>query len=123
MESLERILMIVDNDLGSMAKNGKFRSREEIESTEKLTKIAKNIFCIMDMDPEDGYSERRYPYTDGWRDGMNYARGRQSYKRDSRGRYSMTGGDFIENLRSMMADAPDEQTRQAMQRMLDQMGR
>ena len=115
MDSLEGILRIADNELNSIVKNGKFRSREEIESAEKLVKMAQKIYCIWDMEDGGEYSER-YPYA------------RRSPKRDSMGRYSRgrMGGysmDFADNLRSMMDDAPDEQTRQSIQRMLDQMGR
>ena len=55
-------------------------------------------------------------------------------KRDSMGRYSSDGygynrgysthtGNFYDDMRSMLNEAPDEQTRQNIQRMLDQMGR
>lgn len=122
MDSLEGILRIADNELNSIVKNGKFRSREEIESAEKLVKMAQKIYCIWEYeDGGEGYSER-YPYA------------RRSPKRDNMGRYSRNGGygrtggysmhgDFAEELRSMMDDAPDEQTRQSIQRMLDQIGR
>ena len=32
-------------------------------------------------------------------------------------------GDFAEEIRMLMDEAPDDQTRQNLQRMLDQMGR
>lgn len=139
MNSLEGIISLADKELSSIVNNGKFRSREEIESAEKLVKMAEKIFCIWDMEEsgEEGYSNRN-SYRDG---GMSYARNR---RRDSMGRYSREGGgsyareggsyarrgggysshgDFAEELRSMMEDAPDEQTRQNIQRMLEQMGR
>lgn len=127
MDSLEGIVKIADSELNSIVKNGKFRSREEIESAEKLVKMIEKIYCIWDMDSaeEDGYSGGRY-----YNGGRSYARGRgRGARRDSMGRYSRDGGysmhsgDFAEDLRSMMDDAPDEQTRMALQRMLDQMGR
>lgn len=75
---------------------------------------------------------------DGSYDGGSYARGRgRNAKRDSMGRYSREGGsyrggsyrnysrggkeDYIENLREMMEMAPDDQTRQSIQRMIQQM--
>ena len=128
MNNLEGIMRIADSELGSIVSNGKFRSREEIESAEKLVKMAEKIYCIWEMMDGDGYSERNYPY-----DGMSYARGRnRNAKRDSMGRYSSDGynrgysmhtGNFYEDMRSMLNEAPDEQTRQNIQRMLDQMGR
>lgn len=85
---------------------------------------------------DDGYSNsrgrgrgaKRYangqyaPYSrdDGSYDG-NYYSGR-SYR--DRG-YSRDDGnkEYIENLKNMMHDAPDENTRQSIQRMIDQMER
>ena len=121
MDNLEGIMRIADQELGSIVKNGKFRSREEIESAEKLVKMMEKITCIWSMDSgEDGYSGGRY-YYDG---GRSYAR--RGQRRNDMGRYSRdTGysGDFAEDLRNMMDSAPDEQTRMSLQRMLDQMGR
>ena len=138
MNSLDGIMKIADSELGSIVNNGKFRSREEIESAEKLVKMAEKIYCIWDMMGGNEYSEN-YPYDDG----MSYARGRgRNARRDSMGRYSsegysrgysrnggysggsysMHGGNFYEEMQRMMEEAPDEQTRQNIQRMLDQMG-
>lgn len=66
--------------------------------------------------------------------GNSYARAR---RRDSMGRYSREGNyrdgrsyrgyshgskeEYIENLREMMDNAPDENTRMSIQRMIDQM--
>lgn len=136
MNSLDGIIKIADSELGSIVNNGKFRSREEIESAEKLVKMAEKIYCIWDM--MGGEYPEAYPYTDG----MSYARGRgRNARRDSMGRYSsrygynrdggysngsgysMHTGNFYDDMRSMMEEAPDEQTRQTIQRMLDQMSR
>ena len=75
----------------------------------------------------------------GMYDGNSYARGRgRNARRDSMGRYSRDGSyrggpyrydgysrdgkeEYIENLRNMMDDAPDDQTRQSIQRMIQQM--
>ena len=55
----------------------------------------------------------------------SYARGRgRNARRDSMGRYSSEGGysmageDMIEELRDLMQDAPDEQTRMEFQRFI-----
>lgn len=130
MKNLEGILKLADNEMGAIVENGKFRSREEIDSIYKLVDITKDIYCIMDMEDEadDEYSGRggnsyRYPrrmYDDG-----AYA-GRRNAKRDSMGRYSRDGysrghDDYVEQLREMMQTAPDEQTRQSIQRMIQTM--
>lgn len=59
--------------------------------------------------------------------GGSYARGRgRNARRDSMGRYSREGGysqagDIVEQLREMMMDAPDEQTRQEYQRVISKL--
>lgn len=57
------------------------------------------------------------------RDSMGrYSREGRSYRSGARG-YSRDGGeeDYIENLREMMESAPDDNTRQSIQRMIQQM--
>ena len=73
MENLEKLLEMTDAEFGAIAKNGKFKSREEIDSVYKLMDIAKDVYCIWQYedDMEGGESE------------MSYAGG--SYARDGRG--------------------------------------
>lgn len=151
MENLDKIIELADNEFGAVARNGKFRSRDEIDSVYKLMDIVKDAYCIMDMEPGyGGYSERGDSYDDGrsmrggsyrgsyvYDDG-SYARGRgRNAKRDSMGRYARDGGyrsyayrgysrdeakeDYMGQLRELMESAPDEQTRNEMKRMVDQM--
>lgn len=141
MEHLDKIIEMAEAELGAIAKNGKFKSREEIDSIGKLIDMTKDAYCIWDMEEsmygEDGMSYARdgrsmnrgnsYHY-DG---GDSYARGRRNARRDSMGRYSRNsyrGGysttskdDYVEHLRDMMEDAPDDQTRQSIQRMIQKM--
>lgn len=156
MEHLDKILEMSEAEFGAMAKNGKFKSREEIDSVYKLMDIVKDVYCIWDMEEGSG-DDMSYAYGDGsyrggsyrgnsydgsYNDGNSYARGRgRNARRDSMGRYSRNGSyrmdgrsyrmdgysradgkqEYIENLRDMMEDAPDEQTRQSIQRMISQM--
>ena len=142
MEVLDKILEISNAELESVAKNGKYRSREEIESVGEIIDLIKDIHCIWEYesDDSDGYSsDGGYSNRDGGY-GNSYARGRRYAKRDSMGRYSRDGrypryvdraGDrmysrdgndaYIEQLRGMAEDAPDEQTRQSIHRMIQQM--
>lgn len=145
MENLDKIIDLANAEFSSVIRNGRFRSRDEIDSVYKLMDIVKDAYCIMDMDMGGGYSERGMVYDDG----SSYARGRgQNAKRDSMGRYSRDDGysqrysrgdysnrysrgdrysrddgrqEYIDHLRQMMEDAPDDQTRQKMQSMIDQM--
>ena len=95
-------------------------------------KSVKTVMAMMDAENEDDGSSY---------EGRSYrgASGRSGRRRDSMGRYS---GDYngmrymgnysgrrgysrddemISNLREMMADAPDEQTRSDLQRMISRM--
>lgn len=93
---------------------------------------------LIKADEEDEYSERgsERSYRDGYRsyrggrsydDGRSYEDGR-SMRRGrgadgryvSRGDYSR-GGDFAMEVERLMADAPDEATKQAMRQMLNTM--
>ena len=164
MENLDKLLEMTDAEFGAIAKNGKFKSREEIDSVYKLIDIAKDVYCIWqyenDMGGEDEMSYAGGSYARGGRggnrgggrsyrggsyrggsdeggmggsydDGMggSYARGRRNARRDSMGRYSREGGysradgkqEYIEQMRDLMMDAPDEQTRQSIQRMISEM--
>lgn len=123
-------------------------SAGDVEYIDKLTHSLKSIKAVLSMmedEEEDEYSSRypmsyrgrsyrggSYRYDDGMMDeGRSYARdgrGRGSNaQRDSRGRYSsrMDGysrhGDVVESLREVMEEAPDERTRQEIQRLIEKM--
>jgi hypothetical protein len=145
MEQLEGLLKLIWNEIEAINKNGKFKSREEIDSVYKLVDIVKDsmeIFCMEDDMNGDSYDDGT-SYERGRRgyDGMSYARGRRNARRDERGRYSRDGymdsyndgrsmrgysradskEDYKNQLRIMMEDAPDENTRQNIKRMIDNM--
>lgn len=158
MQSIDGIVKLAENEFEAIVKNGKFRSREEIDSAYKLMDIVKDaneIWCMeeemMGSESEDGgMSYRGNSYERGGRsyrggsyegsyEGGSYARGRgRNARRDSMGRYSREGSyyrdgrsmrgysrddkeEYIEQLREMMEDAPDDNTRQSIQRMISQM--
>lgn len=74
-----------------------------------------------------GYSNHGYMHAyDGDRmDDGSYARGRRNAPRDSMGRYSGERGysraGLADELRGLMHDAPDERTRQEIQRLADKL--
>jgi len=147
MKSMEGILKLADNEFTAIAQNGKFRSREEIDSVYKLIDIVKDIHCIWAYEDEEegGYSEegRSYRGGYGYDGGTSMARGRgQNARRDSMGRYSRDGSydgygyrggrsmnysradakqEYMDELREMAMNAPDDQTRQSIQRMIQSM--
>lgn len=166
MNSIDGLLRLADNEFQAIIQNGKFRSREEIDSVYKLVDIVKDIHCIWAYEEEEdsGFSEdggsyesgayrsyrsNRGSYDGSYEGGMSGARGRgRNARRDSMGRYSREDGmsgemsgrngrsrrsyrggysredgkqEFVEELRSMMEEAPDDQTRQKIQKMISEM--
>lgn len=87
-----------------------------LDVVDKLAHAIKNIDKIIES--KEGYSER-------YNDGYNSARNRDGrYSRDSYRRgYSREEArrDFTDNLRRMMNSAPDEETRNGIMRMIDNM--
>lgn len=124
-------------------------SAGDVEYIDKLTHSLKSIKAVMAMmeDEDDDEYSSMYPYVYRGRSyrgrsyrsddemtgegGRSYARdgrGRGSNaRRDSMGRYSsrMDGysrhGDVVESLREVMEEAPDERTRQEIQRLIEKM--
>ena len=110
-------------------------SAGDADYIDKLLHSLKSVKAVIKMEEEadmdDGYSERMYSrgydrgsYRGGY-DGGSYGRGRMNARRDSMGRYSgndgYSRGSMVDDLRELMMNAPDEQTRQDMQRLIDKM--
>ena len=96
-----------------------------------LTHILKSLKTTIAMEEADGGYSRNDGYSsDGMypvyraHDGMSYARGRNA-KRDSMGRYSAYNGaysrhgDMVDDLHRLMQDAPNEQIRKDLQRLVE----
>lgn len=95
-----------------------------LEVTDKLTHTIKNLCKI--MEEEDGYSGRYMPWAyEGDRSYNDRSYNDRSYaRRDSRGRYSSEGYSrhgLADKLRDLMDEAPDEQTRMEIKRLVDKM--
>ena len=115
-------------------------STGDMDYIDKLTHSLKSIKAVIammeadEMDDDDrgysrNYSGRMYrgrSYDDGYSNRHSYARGRGA-KRDSMGRYASddgySRGGMVDELRDLMESAPDEQTRQEFQRLIDKMQR
>ena len=111
-------------------------SAADMEYIDRLTHGLKSIkatIAMIESEENDGYNERGYSrdrYSDrmygrSYDDGHSY-RGRGSYaKRDSMGRYASddgySRGGMIDELRELMNSAPDQQTRDEMQRLIQKM--
>ena len=120
---MDKLLNYVCDELEELehkADKGKL-SAAEIQYGDTLAHLKKNLLTA-DAMMDEGYSEY-YPYDGRNRNGRNsYARGRgRNAKRDSMGRYSrnysMDDG-MIEELRELMEDAPDEQTKREFKRFI-----
>lgn len=112
-------------ELEQVAKAGKFRSREEVDKVYKLMDVIKDVYDVWEKADNET--------SDSFYSGDSYS-GRGSYRGNSYGRgYSMARGsgrsygrthdqeEFMETLRDLMDQAPDEQSRQGIQRMLGQL--
>lgn len=120
----EKLCKEIDNQ------TGKDLSAGTLDTMHKLSATIHYLDEIMKDDEED-YSERGRSYRGRSYEGRSYEDGRsmrRGQRRDSMGRYSRNysreysrGGDFEEELRELMEDAPDERTREAMRSVLANM--
>lgn len=134
---MDKLCRYVDRELeeyeNKVANGGKL-SRTEIEDGKNLAKFKMALLTNEAMENE-GYSGDwdGIAYEGGRmnrRNGMSGARGRGSNaRRDSMGRYSSEDGysradakeDFENDLRELLADAPDEHTRRKLEKFLKEM--
>lgn len=120
MDELYNLKDMLCEELEKIASKGELTAGS-LETVDTLAHALKNLDKIIEAKEDDGYSGRYY---DGSYRG-SYARGRTNARRDSMGRYSRNysraAGDMADRMRSMAADAPDENTRREMERMADKM--
>ena len=97
-------------------------SAGDLEAVDKLTHAIKSIKSTVAMMEDEGYSGY-YPMGGSYRGsyrGRSYAT-----RRDSRGRYSGERGysrnDLADKVRDLIEDAPDDRTRQEMERLLSKL--
>lgn len=125
------------DELEAYSQNGKF-SKDDVEAIKYISSAIDHICNICeDMDGDGEYSGDMMPGGMG-NMGGSYARGGRSYrgsyargrgrnaKRDSMGRYSSEGysraeDDFRMDLQELLQDAPNEQVRQKLQRIMSEM--
>ena len=103
-----------------------------LDIVDKLAHTIKNLDKIIEVYEEEDYSNGSYndggvSYRGGmYNDGRSYARGRgRNARRDSMGRYSREGysrnADIVEQLRDLMNEAPDDRSRQEIQKLVSKM--
>lgn len=128
MENLEGMIKLVDKEFGEMIRNGKFRSKDDVDLVYKMMDIVKDGYEVMECENKlyGGYSED-YSYNNG----NSYARGR-SMPRNNMGRFTSrdSGWDypradakseFMNHLYAAMQSASDDHTRDQIQRMIHNM--
>lgn len=130
--AVERLKELKESAIDEMVsyaekKNGKMEM-SDWEVIDTLAHSAKNL--CKTIDALEGKSEMAYVgqyYNDGYSDRGSYmypeaGRGRGSNaNRDSMGRYSSHGDPSLDRLYDMMRTAPDERTRMAYQKAIDEM--
>ena len=138
MHELMKLKEMLCKELEEYGSKGELTSGT-LEVVDKLAHAVKNLDKIIEAYEDEEYSQRGGSYNMGGsyrysRDGGNrgggysrtdgsYARGRGSNaRRDSMGRYSRTGNeDMIMQLEDLMQDAPNEQIKQQIRQLVQQM--
>lgn len=138
MEQLYDLKKRLVKELGEYA--GKPFSASSLDIAKKMASTVDHLCNIIKACEEDegGYSSRMYYAPDPMgrdvepgRDQSyrgSYARGRRGAPRDSMGRYSgemgySRHGDVADQIRELMEQAPDEQTRRELERIAQKMER
>ena len=147
MHELYELKEMLMKELEEYGRKGEM-SAGSLEIVDKLSHAIKNLCKIIEAaeEEEEGYSRRggSYYYEGGQggntntarmgRGGSSYARGGgrgrgSNARRDSMGRYSRTGGsmyyrntdELVEQLEELMEDAPNEQIRQRMGQLVQEL--
>lgn len=134
-DELKHICEILENELANvnkkLDKSDGVLSGDDISYIDKLTHSIKSIkTTIAMMEAEGGESGRYMPgygmyrnsYNGSYNGGNSYRRGRDSMGRytSRRGGYSYDDG-MIEELRSLMENAPDERTKSEFRQFIAKM--
>lgn len=147
MHDLYKLKEMLLKELEEYGSKGEL-SAGTLEIVDKLSHAVKNICKIIEEYEEAEYSGDGGSYEGSYRGGRggssnrgsyrggrggsyegsyegSYARGRSNARRDSMGRYSSERGysraGLADELRELMQDAPDERTRQEIQRLADKL--
>ena len=120
MDALYDLKDLLLKELEGYGKKGEM-SAAVLERVDTLAHAAKNLDKVIECcEAESEYSGGSMPRR-VYDDGRSMARGR---RRDSMGRFNngySSREDIADRLRNMMEDAPDERTRQEMQRLASRM--
>ena len=107
MHELHELKELLCKELKEYGSKGEL-SAGSLATIDTLAHAVKNLDKIIDKYDEDGYSGY-YPYD-------------RSYRRDSMGRYSRgysRDGDFAHELRELMKDAPNEEVKAKLRKLIE----
>jgi hypothetical protein len=129
MKDLEMLCDVLSDKLSEKTrkvKNGGM-SDGDLETIDKLTHALASVKKIMAFMEDDGEYSGYYPMGGSYRDSYrgSYRGGSYAQKRDRMGRYSGERGysrnALADKMRDLMMDAPDDRTRQEIQRMVEKL--
>ena len=124
MKELYELKEMLCDELKEYGKKGELKNAGTLDVVDKLAHTVKNLDKIIEAYDEGESNMYPYAYDDGMngrsmRYSRNYRGGSYAQRRDSMGRYSRDG--IADKLRDLMEEAPDEKTRQDIQRIVDRM--
>ena len=124
LENLCNVLSEQISEVSRKTKNG--MSAGDLEMIDKLTHSLASVKKIMAFMDDEGEYSGYYPMGGSYRDFYRGSyRGSYARKRDSMGRYSGERGysrnALADKMRDLMVDAPDDRTRQEIQRMVEKL--
>ena len=129
MKDLEMLCDVLSEKLSEKTrkvKNGGM-SDGDLETIDKLTHALASVKKIMAFMEDEGEYSGYYPMGGSYRESYrgSYRGGSYAQKRDRMGRYSGERGysrnALADKMRDLMMDAPDDRTRQEIQRMIDKL--
>ena len=128
MKDLETLCGVISDKISEQTrkiKNGGM-SDGDLETIDKLTHSLASVKKIMAFMEDEGEYSGNYPmsYRESYR-GSYRGGSYRNQRRDGMGRYSGERGysrnDLADNMRDLMMDAPDDRTRQEIQRMIEKL--
>ena len=128
MKDLETLCDVLSDKIAEKTrkiKNGGM-SDGDLETVDKLTHSLASVKKIMAFMEDEGEYSGNYPmsYRESYR-GSYRGGSFRNQRRDGMGRYSGERGysrnDLADKMRDLMMDAPDDRTRQEIQRMIEKL--
>lgn len=122
MHKLHELKEMLCDELEEYGSKGKL-DVGALDIVDKLAHAIKNIDKIIE---QEDYSERSYrgrsyrgSYRDTYRDSYGDSYGSYRRRRDSMGRYARN--DMVDELRNLADSAPDQRTREKIERFIEEM--